>query len=206
MGLSATHNRQKTAPQDPLRVTRKVIMPTTALKWSDIKVLTFDCYGTLIDWEEGILSAVSPVLRAHDVYATDAEVLELYAELESQAEQGPFRNYKSVLRLVMDGFATRLHFPLKDVERNCLVESLKRWMPFPDTVDALATLGKRFKLAVITNVDDDLFSFSRQRLGIRFDWVITAEQVQSYKPSLNNFKTAFQRLDGQTAEIVHATV
>ena len=173
------------------------------MNWADIRVLTFDCYGTLIDWEGGILGALTPVLRAHDVHAADTEVLELFAELERGAEQGPFRDYKSVLRLVMDGFAERYHLSLGDEERSCLVRSLKHWMPFPDTVDALATLKERFKLAVISNIDDDLFSFTSQRLGVSFDWVMTAGQVKSYKPSLNNFNVAIQRIGAGSDRIVH---
>ena len=171
--------------------------------WSDIKILSFDCYGTLIDWETGILSALIPVLRSHDIAATDADVLELYAAWERKAEEGSFIDYKSVLRLVMDGFAERFRFKPGAGERDCLIQSLKHWMPFPDTVSSLSALKSRFRLAIISNVDDDLFSFTHQRLGVRFDWVITAEQVRSYKPSFNNFNTAIQRFGVPMNQVVH---
>lgn len=178
-------------------------MMATMVKWSDISVLTFDCYGTLIDWEKGLLETIAPILRVHDIHIRDTDILGLYGEFERSAERGPYRDYKSVLRLVMDGFAMKFQFQLAEGERDCLVESLKHWMPFPDTVAALKILKRRFSLGVISNVDDDLFSFSQQRLGIRFDWVVTAEQAKSYKPSLSNFQTAFQRIGVPIHHIVH---
>ncbi len=173
------------------------------IDWSNTKVLTSDCYGTLIDWETGILSALMPILSSRQVHLPSSSVLELYAELEGRLEQGPFMNYKSVLRAVMNGLADRLKITLSEQERDCLVESIKRWQPFPDTVDALRALKSRFKLAIISNTDDDIFSFTRQHLGVKFDWVITAEQVKSYKPSLNNFREALKTIDLPQEEIVH---
>jgi 2-haloacid dehalogenase len=178
-------------------------MMATKFKWSDIRVLTFDCYGTLIDWEKGLLDTLIPVLLAHNIHMSDENALGLFAELEQAAERGPYQDYKSVLRSVMDGFGARLAFQPCDSERECLVHSLKHWMPFPDTVDTLQILKSTFKLAVVSNIDDDLFSFTQQRLDIRFDWVITAEQVKSYKPSLNNFLTAFKRIGIPQNQIVH---
>jgi len=171
------------------------------IDWAAVKVLTFDCYGTLIDWEEGILEALRPVLHVHGISSTEREILELYALLERRAEEGQYRDYKSVLGLVMEGLAETLGFQPDAAERHCLATSLARWMPFPDSVDALAALRNRFALAVISNIDDDLFSFTHQRLGVRFDWVITAEQVRSYKPSLNNFRFALERIG--TRQVVH---
>ena len=178
-------------------------MTAPKVNWSAIKVLTFDCYGTLIDWEKGLLETLIPVLDAHGVHVPDADVLGLYADLEQVAEREPYRDYKSVLRLVMDGFAAKFGFRLVDGERECLVHSLRQWMPFPDTVEVLRILKETFNMAVVSNVDDDLFSFTEQRLGFRFDWVNTAEQVRSYKPSLNNFFTAFRRIGVPMSQIVH---
>ena len=173
------------------------------INWTDIEVLTFDCYGTLIDWEAGLLAAIMPILTTHQIRMDEAKLLGLYAEFEGEAERGAFQNYKSILRGVMDRFAKHLNVDFDDAERESLVESIKRWQPFPDTVEALRTLKKRFKLAVISNTDDDIFSFTQQQLVVKFDYIITAEQVKSYKPSLNNFHSALKRIGVPTEHIVH---
>jgi len=169
----------------------------------DWQVLTFDCYGTLIDWESGIWEALQPVLAAHQVAATKEKTLELYAELETEAERGEYREYKSVLKMVMAGLGARLGFAPTRVELQNLPDSVKNWLPFPDTVAALQALKKKYKLAILSNVDDDLFAFSAQHLQVPFDWVITAQQVKSYKPSLNNFNRAIERIGSPKDKILH---
>ena len=122
------------------------------------KVLTFDCYGTLIDWETGIFSALRPILAAHRKSITDSDLLEMYSTLEAEAEQGEFQPYREVLQSVVSGFGQRLGFTPAPAEMRSLPESLATWRPFPDTVPALLELKKRYQLAVISNVDDDLFA------------------------------------------------
>lgn len=173
------------------------------INFNKFKVLTFDCYGTLIDWESGILSAFKPVLKKHKIKIGNKQILELYAELESKAEKGKYKIYKNVLKEVMRGISKRLGFRLSSVELNCLVDSLKNWKPFPDTVKALQKLKKKFKLAIISNIDDDLFAYSAKHLKVKFDYIITAKQVKSYKPSLNNFKVAIERIGVSSKEILH---
>jgi 2-haloacid dehalogenase len=167
------------------------------------RALTFDCYGTLIDWESGILAAVKPVLAAHGREASDEEILRLYAGLESRIEQEEFRAYRSVLRGVMDGFGERLGFEPDEAERSALGDSLGRWPPFPDTVDALRALKSRFRLGILSNVDDDLFAMTARRLGVAFDWVVTAGQVGAYKPSRRMFEAALARIDLPGEAILH---
>jgi 2-haloacid dehalogenase len=171
--------------------------------FNKFKVLTFDCYGTLIDWESGILAALKPILATHNIKLNDEQILELYAELEAKAEEGEFVKYKEVLRKVMQGMGNKLGFAPSPSELNCLVDSLKSWMPFPDTVDALQVLKKRFKLAIISNIDDDLFALTAKHLKVEFDWIITAEQVKSYKPSLHNFKFAIGKIGISPEKILH---
>jgi 2-haloacid dehalogenase len=173
------------------------------LNFGAYKVLTFDCYGTLIDWEQGIVAAIRSVLAAHQLDLPEHAILALYATLESQAEAGTYRPYKSVLRQVMEGFGTTLQFTPTPDELECLTESLKHWQPFPDTVTALQTLKRSYKLAIISNIDDDLFAFTTQHLQVEFDWVITAERVQSYKPSLRNFTYAIEHIGIPKAYILH---
>ena len=173
------------------------------MNFAGFKVLTFDCYGTLIDWESGLLAALRPILQKHGKQLSRAETLKVYAELEAAAEAGPFRPYRQVLRSVVLGFGQRLGFEPSLDEVQSLPESLRDWLPFPDTVEALQRLKSRYKLVILSNVDDDLFAYSAKRMEIRFDQVITAQQCRSYKPSLNNFRTAIQRLEVAPGSILH---
>ena len=178
-------------------------MPPDAVNFSTKVALTFDCYGTLIDWETGILAAIQPVLRAHHVELPDESLLELYAELESGAEVGPYRPYTEILAAVMRGFGERLHFEASRADEAALVRSVGDWAAFADSADALAALKRRFKLAIISNIDDALFAASQRRLGVDFDWIITAQQARSYKPSHNNFRVALERIGLPSEQILH---
>ncbi len=162
------------------------------LDLTQFKVISFDCYGTLIDWETGIFSALRPILAAHKKTLSDAQLLALYSELESEAEQGEFRTYREVLKSVVRGYGRRLEFKPTEAEEESLPASLANWKPFPDTVAALRKLKARFQLAVISNVDDDLFAATARRLEVPFDHLITAQQARAYKPSLKVFNLARQ--------------
>ncbi len=139
---------------------------TPALDFSRFQAITFDCYGTLIDWETGILGAIRPILLSHGAELNDPEILRLYSELEAEAESSHYQPYREILRDVVRGFGNRLGFHATDVEQQSLPNSLANWKPFPDTVAALRQLKTRFKLGIISNVDDDLFSASARRLEI----------------------------------------
>jgi len=165
--------------------------------------LTFDCYGTLIDWEQGILAALRPVLDRHGIVISDDAALALYGELESAAERGPYCPYRALLATVMDGFGERLGFAPSADERAALALSVGDWQPFPDTVAALQTLARRFRLAILSNIDDDLFAGSARRLEVAFAAVVTAEQVCSYKPDPRNFRALLARLDVAPDRVLH---
>ncbi|HEX5828907.1 MAG TPA: haloacid dehalogenase type II [Candidatus Limnocylindrales bacterium] len=156
--------------------------------------LTFDCYGTLIDWETGLLAAMRRVLGAHGVDAPDDELLERYARHEAELEAGPYLRYREVLARGLAGTAAELGVSPSADELAGFGGSVGDWPAFPDTPDALARLQTRYRLVVITNCDNDLFAASNRRLGVAFDEVITAEQAGSYKPSHNNFHVAFERV------------
>jgi 2-haloacid dehalogenase len=173
------------------------------LNFDQFEVLTFDCYGTLIDWESGLWAALSPIFANHSVTVALDNALELYGELESEAERGPYRDYKAVLRTVLEGLGSRLGFTPTPDELERFAVSVKEWPAFPDSPRALRALKTKYKLAIISNIDDDLFASSAQRLQVPFDWVITAQQVKSYKPSLNNFRVAFERLGLPQSRILH---
>jgi len=173
------------------------------LNFSRFECLTFDCYGTLIDWESGILAALKPVLAEHNRTLKDEELLELYGKFEAQAEAGEYRPYRKVLQFVTQRIGARLSFALHENEIDVLPDSLPRWPAFPDTVEALRRLKSRYKLAVISNTDDDLFSETAKALEVSFDFVITAQQAQGYKPSHRNFELALERIGLPKEKVLH---
>jgi 2-haloacid dehalogenase len=173
------------------------------LDFSRFTHLTFDCYGTLIDWETGILRAVQPILQRHGLMALDVAVLQLYARYEAKIEAGPYVPYREVLRGVMAGIAAEMGFLPSEADLDALADSVGQWPPFRDTVEALQRLQRRYKLVILSNIDDDLFAETQRLLGIDFDQVITAQQVGSYKPSPLNFQTALARLDAPVSQILH---
>jgi 2-haloacid dehalogenase len=175
----------------------------TDLDFDRFDALTFDCYGTLIDWEAGIVSALRPIAGAHGVTATDDTLLESFAAHEAPIEAGPYRRYRDVLQGALEGIATDLAFRPTPAELDAFAASVADWPAFPDSADALARLAERFRLGVITNCDDDLFAASNRRLGVAFDWVVTAEQVGSYKPDRRNFEAAFARIGLPRERILH---
>ena len=169
----------------------------------DFSVLTFDCYGTMIDWESGIFSALHPVLKAHSQKISEVALLEMYADLELAAEQGEYSKYWDVLESVVRGFGQRLGFKPTEAEVRSLPESVKTWQPFPDTVAALQKLKSRYQLAVISNIDDDLFTLTAPKLKVHFDHVITAAQARCYKPCTKIFRMAQERMGVSPGKWLH---
>lgn len=169
-------------------------------KFSRFRCLTFDCYGTLIDWETGILAAVRRIFPG--LNATDAEILQAYSELESKAESGEYLPYREVLAEVTMALGIRFRMRARGGPF-ALAESIKDWKPFPDTVEALRRLKSRYQLAIISNIDDELFAHSAKWLEVPFDHVITAQQVGSYKPTIRNFETAIERIALPKEQILH---
>ena len=166
-------------------------------------VLTFDCYGTLIDWEAGILAGLRRVLDPRGVTADDEQLLEWYARHEAAIEAGDYLRYREVLAGALHGVCAELGVQPTEEEAATFGSSVGEWPAFPDSAAALARLARRFRLAVITNCDDDLFAASNRRLGVTFDWVITAQQVGSYKPTVRNFEVAFERIGVPRERILH---
>lgn len=174
------------------------------IDFNNYKIITFDCYGTLIDWESGMLAALKPLLASHDVNLENEEILQKFAEFESKLQQGEYINYREVLKAVVRKFGEQFSFEPSLAEQNSLPDSIKNWQPFPDTVEALKTLKNKFKLGIISNIDDDLFADSAKLLEVEFDYIITAQQVKSYKPSLENFKYAIAQIEFPPEQIIHA--
>lgn len=173
------------------------------LDFTRFEVLTFDCYGTLINWEAGILSALHRVLSAHGTKGDDATILKLYGDFEQGSEHGAFRPYREVLESVVRQYGKEFQFTPSAEEMRSLPESLPHWKPWPDTVAALRQLKTRFRLAILSNVDDDLFAATRPQLEVDFDEVITAQQAQAYKPSLKLFELALSRIHAPAHRVLH---
>jgi len=168
------------------------------------EALTFDCYGTLVDWESGLVSALRPLLQAHGVaWPGDDPVLERFAGLEAAAEEGVYRSYRDVLGEVLVGLGEELGFAPSPEDRSAFADSVGRWPVFPDTTAALRRLARRYRLAIVSNVDDGLFAHTAKALGVRFDEVVTAEQVRSYKPAPAHFHEVLRRLDLPGDRVLH---
>jgi 2-haloacid dehalogenase len=178
-------------------------MNDAAIDYSSFEAVTFDCYGTLIDWESGLTEAFRPVFRTRGATFDAEAVLERFAVHEAAAEAGSYRRYRDVLAAALRGVSTDFGIDPTADEIETFAGSVGDWPAFPDTAQALSRLSGRFRLGIITNCDDDLFDASRPRLGVPFDWVITAQQVGAYKPDERNFETAFERIGLARERILH---
>ena len=175
------------------------------MPFESIRVITFDCYGTLIDWENGMLAALHPLLSKDGRRVSDLKILELYGEIEAELEAGPYQAYRKVLAQAAREIGRRLGTEISVEEGSAFAESLTRWQPFIDTIPALQCLARRFRLGIISNVDDDLFAETRKKLAtVEFDFVVTAQQMRSYKPSHKNFEEAIRRSGPSKDQILHA--
>ena len=159
------------------------------MRLTDFKVLTFDCYGTLIDWETGILRALAPLLRQDRVRRRDDAVLADFARHESaQQALTPDLLYSDLLALVHRRLAAEWGVPASQEADQAFGRSVGDWPAFADTAAALAYLKQFYALVILSNVDRCSFAASNRRLGIAFDAVYTAEEIGSYKPDLRNFR------------------
>ncbi|MGC2111236.1 MAG: haloacid dehalogenase type II [Candidatus Korobacteraceae bacterium] len=165
--------------------------------------LSFDCYGTLIAWESGILGYLRPLLQSRSCKIDDAAILNLYSQFEPREQSGEYRSYREVLADVVRDFARELRFEVNDAEAAGLADSIRHWQPFADTVPGLQRLHSRYKLAILSNIDDDLFAHSACKLEAPFDVVVTAQQVGSYKPSHRNFEVLLERIGIPRERLLH---
>jgi 2-haloacid dehalogenase len=173
------------------------------MNFDPFECLSFDCYGTLIDWETGITSALSPILKTHGISADRNILLELYGKTETEIEAGPYQPYRDVLKAVLSKIGDVFGFkPSRDESEN-FSTSVMNWPTFPDSSKALRALATQYRLIILSNIDDDLFRFSQNLLGIQFDRVFTAQQIGSYKPSRRNFEYLIQHAGIPQHKILH---
>jgi len=171
------------------------------MKLTDAEALSFDCYGTLIDWEAGIAAVLAPWARAHDLHVSVEELLERYAVVEARQEElTPRALYPDILEAAMRSLGTSLGIDVTAEECARLATSVPDWPAFPDSPSALAMLATRYKLVVLSNIDRASFAASNARLGVHFDAVITAQDVGSYKPSPRNFDVLVDTVRGLGVE------
>jgi 2-haloalkanoic acid dehalogenase type II len=158
-------------------------------------VLTFDCYGTLIDWERGLGDAFASAARGAGIVLDRAAVVAAYHEIEPVIEAERYRSYRDVLALTARGVAERLHWKLSPGDERFVADSLPSWPPFADTNGALRRLADAgHRLAILSNVDDDLLAGTRRHLDVDFEFVVTAQQVGAYKPALAHWEVARKRI------------
>jgi 2-haloacid dehalogenase len=172
------------------------------IEYGGFDVMSFDCYGTLIDWETGIVGAIRALVGDAVARRSDGELLSAFAAVEHGAEI-PYKPYREVLSISLRGVGQELGFSVSDSQAAAFGSSVVDWPAFADSAVALRRLQSRFKLAVITNCDDDLFAASERRLGISFDFVVTAQQVGSYKPDPANFHFTYARIGVPRERILH---
>ena len=165
------------------------------MKITDFAALTFDCYGTLIDWESGIAAELEPWAARNGVSAGRTALLERFARFESarEAEQ-PVKLYPAVLAAVLRDFGNEFGVAVSDEEAATFGDSVQRWPAFPDSAEALAYLKQHYKLVIVSNVDRASFAHSNAKLGVDFDLIITAEDVGSYKPAPGHFERMLSEL------------
>jgi 2-haloalkanoic acid dehalogenase type II len=160
-------------------------------------IVTFDCYGTLIDWERGISRAFAAAMSADGMSLDPGPLLAAYHEIEPAVQAEGYRCYRDVLAETARRVADRVGWPLARSRAGFLAESLPAWPPFPDTKPALERLAEAgYRLGILSNIDDDLLAGTRRHLTVGFDLIVTAEQVGSYKPMPGHFATARRLIGG----------
>ena len=158
----------------------------------DFEVITFDCYGTLIDWETGIHAAFKLSLKKLGLsHREESGLFDRYEEEEKRIEaQMPYKLYRKVLAEAFNAAARSFGKTVRDDASDLLAEQLPTWGPFPDTNPALEKLARNYKLGILSNVDDDLLQGTLKHFKVPFDVVVTSERVRSYKPGTKHFEEA----------------
>jgi len=169
------------------------------------RAITFDCYGTLIDWEAEIQQFFAQRLAAKGIEEIDIDALQTqWEEIQFHYIREQYRPYRQVLRDTMKMAFDQFHLPYDDADVEAFAASMGHWKPFPDTRDAILELQKFVKVVLITNTDDAIIAETEQTIGVKFDDIITAEQAGAYKPSHKGFLLARERLGLPVQEIWHA--
>jgi len=168
---------------------------------STTRLLTFDCYGTLIDWAGGLMRSFRGVF-GDSVESRRDEFFTTYVQIEAAFESPPYRSYRDVVTLTLEELARRLDLPLREADRDALARTLPSWTPFADTNEALNRLKRRFRVGVLSNIDRDLFNATARHFEVEFDFLICAQDVGSYKPALGHFHKLAEQ-EGGLDHVLH---
>ena len=166
-------------------------------KLKDIKWVTTDCYGTLIDWEKGIMDAFKREADRDGLTIDSGAFLQSFFEKQAQIMSGSYELYAEVLRRTAVQIAKQLSWPLEPSRSGFLPDSVQRWAPFKETNSVLAKIAKKHKIGLLSNVDDKLLGQTRRHIPLDFDLVVTAQQVRSYKPDPAHFTECERRVGGK---------
>lgn len=169
---------------------------------SEFDIITFDCYGTLIDWESGIVNALQAEAARAGVALDRGQIIEAYMAEEPAVEAQPYRLYRDVLGETARRVAASLGLEVARDRAGFLAESLPDWQPFPDTNPSLERLARKFALGILSNTDDDLLEATLRHFTVDFALIVTAEQVKSYKPAHAHFVEGLRRAGGR--RLLHA--
>ena len=159
--------------------------------------VTFDVYGTLIDWETGIYEAFAAEAARDGVEVDRSVLISMFHEIEREIEGGSYELYAEVLRRTAIEIAKRIGWALEPSRSGFLPESVQRWQPFKETNAQLQKLAKKYKMGLLSNIDDKLLGQTRRHIPIDFDLVVTAQQVRSYKPEPAHFTECARRIGGK---------
>jgi 2-haloacid dehalogenase/putative hydrolase of the HAD superfamily len=172
-------------------------MPAPMTIPKNISFVTFDVYGTLIDWDTGAAEAFEKEAERDGFTIERDEVIPLFHEIQQQIEAGSYELYAEVLRRTAVQISKKLGWPLEPSRSGFLPDSVQRWAPFKETNPTLTKIAKKFKIGLISNIDDKLLGQTRRHIPLDFDLVVTAQQVRSYKPDLAHFTECERRIGGK---------
>jgi len=173
------------------------------MDFKKIRLLSFDCYGTLIDWKDSVLRILESFFEDTPLNFSREELFSAFLEADRKMISNTNLSYREILAQVIELMAEDLRFSIDPASRYLLSDHFAEWTPFPDTVQSLKKLKEKFQLAIISNVDDELFSISNKLLGVEFDFIVTAQQLGSYKPDHRNFQKALEIFNMGKEENLH---
>jgi 2-haloacid dehalogenase len=170
-----------------------------------LSAITFDCYGTLVDWEAGITSFLDQVLREKGTMANIPEVVRAREDIDFEMVQGPYRPYKEILRLSLKETFNRFQVAYNDQDGERLIQSVPTWPVFKETRPALERLTRKCPLAIISNIDKDIIEKTKASIGVPFAVTVTAQEAGAYKPTLTPFQLALKKLAAKATNILHVS-
>jgi 2-haloacid dehalogenase/putative hydrolase of the HAD superfamily len=168
-----------------------------------IEFVTFDCYGTLVDWETGVFEAFEKEAKRDGFTVNRDELIPRFIEIQRDIQRGSYELYAEVLRRAAVRVAEELGWELEPSRSNFLPDSVPRWMPFRESNAQLERFGKKYETGILSNIDDKLLGATRRHFRTDFDLVVTAQQVRSYKPDPAHFKECARRIEDRKKRWVH---